>query len=182
MQIDDGVLVGVVLGPHGVRGLLKVKSLSDNPARFVIGRQVFIRRPEARKLKPAEFSKTNLLPLVIEGVTTHQGKLLIAFAGIENREQAAQLVGAELIGEPDETKLAEGQYYHYQLIGLTVFEGGECIGKITEVLSRPANDIYVMENEFGEEIWIPALKTVVKSINLQDRCMEVELPEGLTDN
>lgn len=179
MPDNDLILVGVIHGPHGVRGLLKVESLSDNPARFAMGSRIYIQRPEARRQKS---EKTLPRSLIIESVTPHQGKLLIAFAGIESREAAEEFLGVQLLAEPDTSKLPQGQYYHYQLLGLTVYERGAYVGKITEVLSRPANDIYVMQDEAGGEIWIPALKAVVKNIDLAAGRMDVELPEGLKDN
>ncbi|MCL1817216.1 MAG: ribosome maturation factor RimM [Clostridiales bacterium] len=172
MPDNNWVLVGVINGAHGVRGLLKVKSLSDNPSRFVPGRCLYTQKTEAARQRSEKILSR---PLIIESVTPHQGKLLIAFAGINSREEAAALLGAELMAEPDTAPLPEGQYYHYQLLGIEVYDRGEYRGKITEILSYPANDIYVMENEAGEEILIPALKTVVKNIDLSAGRMEVEM-------
>jgi 16S rRNA processing protein RimM len=201
------VLVGVIHGAHGVRGLLKVESLSDNPARFAPGSQVYAeQRPEAGRQRPAGLAPKSMIlsdsqvhssgfaagksllgeadrgtinrarTLVVRSATPHKGKLLLDFEGIESREDAAALFGMQLMAEPDAAPLPEGQYYHYQLAGLAVYERGEYIGKITDILTRPANDIYVMQSEAGEEIWIPALKTVVKNIDLVSQRMEVELP------
>ncbi|MCL1974783.1 MAG: ribosome maturation factor RimM [Firmicutes bacterium] len=179
---DNLILVGVINGAHGIRGLVKVKSLSDNPARFVPGRCVYIKKP-ANKNQTQILSK-NTIPsfLIIEKVMPYQGKLLIAFAGIESRDKAAALLGAELLAEPDSTLPAKDAYYHYQLLGLSVYEKGALLGEISDILSRPANDIYIMKNEAGKEIWIPALKTVIKNIDLGAGYLEVELPPGLYDN
>jgi 16S rRNA processing protein RimM len=103
----------------------------------------------------------------------------MSFAEIKSREAAGALLGAELMAEPDAASLPAGQYYHYQLLGLAVYEQGIYLGRVIEILSRPANDIYIMQEEKGGEIWIPALKSVVKNIDLTAGRMEVELPEGL---
>jgi len=160
--------VGWVLGAHGVRGLLKVESLSDNPARFAAGSQLY-----------ACFPQQQPRPLIVESAAPHKGLLLLACAGIESREAATALLGARLLAEPDAAALPPGQYYHYQLLGLQVYERGDYLGRVTEILSRPANDIYVALTLAEEEIWIPALKSVIKSIDLQAGRMEVELPPGL---
>ena len=177
MQDNDLILVGVVHGAHGVRGLLKVESLSDNPARFTSGRRLYVRMPEAGGKRPEKHE--GLQPLTVVSASEHSGKLLLACEEIASREAASTLLGAELMAEPDAALLPAGQYYHYQLLGLTVYEHGENMGKITEILSRPANDVYVIQNEAGEETWIPALKTVVKNIDLDSKRMEIKLPQGL---
>lgn len=174
MPDNNWVLVGVIQGAHGVRGLLKVKSLSDNPARFTAGRHLYVQRPETARQKPEECEKAQPAMLTVVSASPHKDKLLLACAEITSREDAAALMGAELLAEPDDTPLPPGQFYHYQLLDLAVYERGEYAGKITEILSRPANDIYVMQNETGEEIWIPALKSVVKNIDLNNRIMEIE--------
>ena len=194
MQDNKWVLVGIIHGPHGVRGLLKVKSLSDNPARFNPGNRVYaVQQPEAESRitedeeqrleyvgqKPNKYTPREL---IIESASPHRGKLLISFAGVGSRETAAALIGATLMAEPDAAPLPQGQYYHYQLTGLDVYEQGKYLGKIKEVLSRPANDVYVMQATTGEEVWIPALKTVIKNIDLKAGCMEVELPPGLSSD
>jgi len=191
MQDSDWVLVGVIHGAHGVRGLLKVESLSDNPARFAAGSRlhacIHSAAPSVRRFTPdssprggalarGQSPDNNPRQLTVISATPHKSRLLIAFEGVASREQAEALLGAQLMAEPDAALLPEGQYYHYQLAGLAVYERGEYIGKITDILSRPANDVYVIQNEAGEEIWIPALKSVVKKVDLEAGRMEVELP------
>jgi 16S rRNA processing protein RimM len=168
MQENDWVLVGVIHGAHGVRGLLKVESLSDNPARFIAGSRIYACLPQREPF-----------PLTVNSACPHTGKLLLGCAEIASREDAAALTGAQLMARPDAAPLPEGQYYHYQLEGLAVYERGNYLGRLSEILSRPANDVYVVRTEEGGEIWLPALKKVVKNIDLKLRRMEVELPEGL---
>ncbi|MCL1905496.1 MAG: ribosome maturation factor RimM [Clostridiales bacterium] len=180
MPDNELILVGVIRGAHGVHGLLKVESLSDNPARFVPGGRLYACLPEQR---PATAEQGPVpLPLTVVSASPHSGKLLLACAEITSREEAAALLGAELMALPDAPQLPAGQYYHYQLLDMAVYDRGEYAGRITEILSRPANDIYVMQNEAGEETWVPALKAVVKSIDLKTGRMEVELPEEIKSN
>jgi 16S rRNA processing protein RimM len=181
MQDDNWVLVGVIQGAHGLSGQLKVKSLSDNPARFVPDSRLFVRgqRIEDGGKRTEKCDGTQPLALTVVSASPHQGKLLLAFAEITDREAASALLGAELMAEPDAAPLPKGQYYHYQLLGLAVYEQGVYLGRIIEILSRPANDVYIIQAETGGEIWVPALKTVVKDIDLEAKRMEVKLPEGL---
>lgn len=168
MPENNWILVGIAHGAHGVRGQLRVEGLSDNPARFAVGGQLYACLPQ----RPPRL-------LTIQSATPHRGKLLIAFVEVQSREAAQQLLGAQLMAEPDDTALPQGQYYHYQLLGLQVYERGEYLGELVDILARPANDVYVARNPEGSEIWIPALKTVVKNIDLEAKRMDVELPQGL---
>ena len=75
--------------------------------------------------------------------------------------------------------LPEGQYYQFQIIGLKVWEEGHLLGEIIDVLDYTANDIYVLRRTDGTETLIPALKQIVRRIDLEAGIMEVSLPEGL---
>ncbi|GAI01472.1 unnamed protein product, partial [marine sediment metagenome] len=75
--------------------------------------------------------------------------------------------------------LPEGQYYHFQLIGLEVWTTrGELLGNITEILTAESNDNYVVSGAKGE-ILIPAIEDVVKSIDLDSGRITIEPIEGL---
>jgi 16S rRNA processing protein RimM len=78
--------------------------------------------------------------------------------------------------------LPEGHYYIFQLVGSRVYTtGGEFLGILTEVLTTGANDVYVVKGTGKKEILIPALKDVVRKIDLARREMTVALPPGLLD-
>ncbi|MDZ4230270.1 MAG: ribosome maturation factor RimM, partial [Dehalococcoidales bacterium] len=75
--------------------------------------------------------------------------------------------------------LPEGEYYHFQVIGLEVrTTGGELLGKIIDILSTPGNDNYVVSAN-NEEILIPAIEDVVQSINIEGNYLVIEPIEGL---
>jgi 16S rRNA processing protein RimM len=91
---------------------------------------------------------------------------------------AEELRGKYLEIETTEIQpLPEGSYYHWQLLGLEVFDvGGAKLGEVTDILDNPANDIYVVAN--GEaQVLVPAVSEVVRSINLEAGRMVVDLPE-----
>ena len=165
------VLCGFIKGVHGVRGLVKVEKLSDNPLRFAAGSLLEARFPhQAERI------------LRVETASMHKGYLLVQFADVNSKEEADKLRGAELFGDiADTIPLPEGQFYHFQLLGLKVIENGIELGQISEILERPANDIYLLKNTDGKEILIPALKQVVKRVDLEQGIMEVELPAGLLE-
>jgi 16S rRNA processing protein RimM len=78
-----------------------------------------------------------------------------------------------------EYPLAEGQYYHHQIIGLQVrTTQGESIGTVTGVLTGQSNDNYIVQSNKGE-ILIPAIEDIVQSIDLDQGCITIEAIEGL---
>ena len=73
----------------------------------------------------------------------------------------------------------EGEYFHYQIIGLKVISvTGEDLGEITDILETGSNDVYVVVGPTGE-ILVPAIRDVIKEIDVLSGLMTVDLPEGL---
>jgi len=99
---------------------------------------------------------------------------------VNSVEDAQRLRGQTIEIHHSQLKpLPEGQYYHFQLIGLEVWTTpGELLGSITEILATASNDIYIVHGVKGE-IFIPAIEDVVKSINLNEGRMIIEPIEGL---
>ncbi|MDO4582353.1 MAG: ribosome maturation factor RimM [Bacillota bacterium] len=162
---EDHILVGVVLSAHGVDGRISAEALSDDPARFSAGSKLL--------------TDSNG-ELTIESASWHKGRLLLKISGIDDRSAAERLRGLKLLADRrSSTPLPDGQYYHYQLLGLEVYERGQLLGTLTDILSYTANDVYVTATPEGQQILIPALKSVVKKVDLSDGRIEVELPEGL---
>jgi 16S rRNA processing protein RimM len=138
----------------------------------VIGDKLYLRSPtgEIRELTLEEFS-------------CHQRKWLARFAGVTTRDVAESLTGQELFLPEDQLpQLEEGEYYHYQLVGLQVeTTDGASLGIVGKIIPTGSNDVYVVEKD-GREILIPAIEEVIVSIDLQAGRMQVALPEGLTDD
>ena len=164
------IKVGEVTGAHGVKGMLKVAPLTDDPfGRFAVGNTVWVEK----LAKPME----------IESSQEHKGLLLLKLKGIEDRDMAHALLHTYLkVAKVDLAKLPKGHYYHFDLIGLKVYEGENCLGELVDIFTTGANDIYTVKPENGgKEILLPALKSVVKKIDLEAGRMEVVVPAGLLD-
>jgi 16S rRNA processing protein RimM len=163
------VLIGKIVGAHGVKGNCKIISYAESLSVFQPGNVVRVTpRPgqeqdyEINWVKP--LSKVDLLSL----------------KGIETRDQAQALIGSELFIEkaqlPD---LDEGTYYWFDLIGLEVFAAdGKYLGLLESIIQTGSNDVYVVKHN-DNEILIPALESVVREIDLKKNRMQVVLPEGL---
>ncbi len=161
---NDFIGIGKVLAPWGNLGKMKVELTTDFPERFAPFSRVYIDR------KPA----------TIESVHWQKGAAIIKLDTVNSREEVESLRGTLVeIPESELRPLPEGQYYQFQLIGLEVWTTqGEMLGKITDIISAPANDIYVVRGEAGENL-IPAIEDVVKKIDLEKGQITIEPIPGL---
>ena len=161
---DPGfVAVGRVLAPFGLKGELKVLSLTDNPARF---------RPRARLWAGTQ-------PVTVAGVREAQGFLYITLRGFPDRAAVERFRHQILqVPESDMPALPAGEYYRFQLLGLTVVgrDGAE-IGTLEEVIETGANDVYRVRTRDGGELLLPALDDVVLDVDLERKRMTVDPPE-----
>ncbi len=170
MKIEDKLFLwGTVVGTHGLRGDLKVRSQSGDPASLLDAQEVFLRRPggEAKVHRPAR-------------ITVHKGMVLLRLEGAEDINAVQDLIGCEvLMPFSDLAELPEDEFYWHQLEGLLVVDrqNGE-LGVLEDMFTTAAHDIYVVRGRFGE-VLIPAVKEMVLTVDLEERRMEVDLPEGL---
>lgn len=157
------IVIGRVGAPHGVRGEARVVPMTDFPERFEGMSDVLIDDKSVG----------------IEHVRYHNDKIIIKFKGCDSRDDAQKLTGKMLsVPRSEAMPLNEGEYYTFDIIGLLVFDdNGEYLGKVVNVLETGSNDVYVARDDNGSETLIPALKSVVKEINLKDSRMVVSMPE-----
>jgi 16S rRNA processing protein RimM len=164
---EHDVMVGRILGPHGLRGLVRVLPFSDVPDRHRTLKQVVART--ARFEQPLQIERAEPIK---------QGQWLVRFADVTDRTAAEKLQGAELfISEADLPPLPEGRYYVHQIVGLQVrtVDGRE-LGPISEVLPTGANDVYVTPAGL-----LPATDEVIKTIDLAAGTMLVDPLPGMLE-
>ena len=145
------IRVGQIGGAFGLDGAVKVAPLTDFSDRFDRGSVLLLDGAERR----------------VEWSRQAGGNLVVKLAGIENRTVADMYRGRYLEVAEDEARPAgEGRFYHHQLIGLEVVTAsGRGLGRIEEVLEKPANDVWV-SREGSIEHLIPATKDAVESVDL----------------
>jgi 16S rRNA processing protein RimM len=162
----ESLIVGRILAPWGIRGEVKVEVVTDFPERFAPQKVVYL----------------NTRPLEIESCRPHKQQLVVKLATIDSVEDAEKLRGQDLtIPRSELSRLPEGQYYTFQIIGLKVVTTeGELLGHITEIMTTGSNDVYIVEGKRGE-ILIPAIEDVVKSIDLKKGKVVIEAIKGLLD-
>ena len=144
------IRVGQVTGAYGVEGAVKVIPLTDFNDRFDAGASIVL---DGAK-RQVEWSRAG------------QPGLVVKLRGIDNRTLAELLRGRYLEVPDDEMReLEPGRFYHRQVVGLAVVtSSGEGLGSISEVLERPANDVWVARNGSVEHL-IPATKDAVLEVD-----------------
>ena len=165
------VLVGKIVGAHGVKGTSKISVYVESLTIF---------KPDTALLVCSPDGSENSYE--IDWVKPHSRGALLALKDVTSREQAKTLVGSGLyIQRAGLPKLEDGAYYWFDLIGLKVYTSDDqYLGRLDSIIETGANDVYVV-NKDDREILIPALKSVVRSIDIESRIIRVELPEGLED-
>ena len=166
LKINEYLIVGKIVTAHGVRGICKVQNRSEYEKRFAVGARLYLINGQELHVETAS------------GVEN----LLVKFVEINDRS-AAEALRSQLLYIPktEAAPLPAGRYYPFQLEGLAVYNKGQYFGELIEVIFNPANDIYLTKTASGKEVCVPALKTVIKEVNLEQGKMEVVLPEGLID-
>ena len=167
----DLITVGRIVAPHGVRGELRVRLETDFPERFEALRRAFV--VQAGRVETIQ----------ITGRRPHRGGILMRLEGIETLDAAARLRGAAIaVSRSQAVPLGPDRYYLFEIIGLRVRTvDGRSLGVVAEVMQGPANDVYVIRGG-GGEILIPALRDVVRRIDLPAGEMVVAVPSGLEES
>lgn len=171
MNYDEMVAIGKIIGTFGFKGTVKIALLTDFPERFKGLQKV--------RLYGGKINQD----FEIEEAKAHNNMYLIKFKGIESKEEAAKYKNVLLmVHESEVYPLPEGYYYHFQLKGLKVYDEEKgFLGELKEILETGANDVYVVASEEYGEILLPAIKSVIKEVNLEENMMKIKLLPGLID-
>ena len=160
---NERIVIGRVGAAHGIRGELRIIPLTDFPERFAALREVMV----GDEL------------LHIESVKPQGKNFLMRFREYTVREDAQKLTGRLLtVARAEAAPLDEGEYYVFDIVGLTVYdEEDNELGTVENVLRTGSNDVYAVRSEDGREILIPALRKVVRTIDVLNGRMTVRLSE-----
>jgi 16S rRNA processing protein RimM len=165
------VAVGRIGPPRGVRGDVFVEPWTDDPdARFAAG--------TALRTDPAESG-----PLTVESSSTAGGKLVVRFAGVDDREGAQRLRGIRLVVAATERAPLEDpdEFYATDLIGLsTSTVTGQELGAVRDVLNVAGADYLVLEID-GQERLVPFVSAIVPTVDLDAGRVVIDPPDGLFD-
>ncbi|WP_121639913.1 ribosome maturation factor RimM [Virgibacillus sp. Bac330] len=164
--------VGKIINTHGIKGEVKVLRITDFDDRFEVGKRVYVVNDGHAPLQ-----------VTITSHRVHKGFDLLQFEGYENVNDIIHFKGCELkIPESDQTELNEHEYYYHEIIGCTVItETGEELGRIKEILSPGANDVWVTRKKSGKDILIPYIEEVVLDVDVKAKKVIISPMEGLLE-
>lgn len=154
--------IGTIAGTHGVDGELKLRLATDDPDQLRRLKRIYIGDEE--------------LPRRLRGVRFHQGMALILVAGITTADQGRALFRQPVrIAGADARPLAPGEFYYYQVIGISAFdEAGALIGTVADILETGANDVFVIRPEGGgPEILLPNIPEVILELDTAGKRMVI---------
>lgn len=166
------LLLGEVLRPHGVRGELRVRMLTDYPERMAQLEQVYL---------GAGVDDPNPTPYAVEHMRMNPPYGLLKLHGIRDRDTADTLRALfVMVAMEHAVPLEEGEFYLYQIIGVTVkLEDGTELGTITDVLETGANDVYIVDSPRYGEVLIPVTEQTIVRTDIEAGEVVVALPDGL---
>ena len=168
MDKSSLVAVGKAVRTHGTRGALKVLAYGETLGEMETGEKLFSVEGGGQR------------ELTLVSLNAQKRVMIVEFEEIGSMDQAEALTGKDLFIDKDRLpRLSSGEYYHFQLIGLSVeTKEGKPLGTWSAVLETGGNDVYVVA--MGEkELLIPAIEEVIGEVDLLNGRLIVDLPEGL---
>ncbi len=167
---DDQVVLGRIVGAHGIRGEVVLMSFTAEPQAI------------------AGYGALDLVgsgrSLVIEALRPAKAGFIARLQGITDRNAAEALKGTELAVPRTRLPAApEGEVYHADLIGLAVrLPDGRTIGRVTDVENYGASDLLAVRlNDDGREVLLPFNRAAVPAIDIAAGFLIADPPEGLLE-
>jgi 16S rRNA processing protein RimM len=166
------VVIARIVKARGLRGEVACDIETDFPERFASLERVVVWMPDDSRLE-----------LSLEDHWFHKGRVILKFEGYDSMTDAQRLVGGRLvISESDASKLEEGLYYEYEIVGSQVATtGGEVIGRVVRLMRTGGTDLLVVEGEGGREYLIPFADDICVEVDPEMKRIRIDPPEGLLE-
>lgn len=161
--------IGQIVNTSGLKGILKIKPFTDDIKKFSNLKTIYIK------------TKNGLTEFKIEQVRYVKNMVMLKLAGIDTVEEAEKYRNLYIkILRDQEEELEEGSYYVVDILGCKVnTDANQELGKIVDVFQTGSNDVYVVKDEQGKQILLPAIKQVIKNVDIKNKIITVHLLEGL---
>lgn len=168
---QDLIAVGKFGKTRGLRGEIYVTPYNSDPERILSLESAF--RLSGKEKASFEIEKSGVI----------SNRPVFKIKGYDTPEAVGALTNSELFVTRDQLEdLPEDSYFTFDLVGLSVETvDGVLLGTVREVDSYPANDVYVIEKDTGETILFPAVKEFVTKIDLENKLIVVDPPDGLLE-
>lgn len=148
--------VGKIVRPHGIKGAVKLETITTDNSRFASLTEAYIEE------------KGTYRPVKVVPVSHTPDSAIVMIEGVTDRNSAEAMRGKFLcVDRAHAAKLPEGRFFTEDLIGCEVYDSnGKYLGKLTDVMLRPANDVYEIKDKASTLI-VPALKRLLKSVDVE---------------
>lgn len=169
--MEDMFQVGIITSPHGVRGEVKVFPTTDDNKRF-------------KKLKECFIEYNNeMMPVKACGCKFFKNMVILKLENFDNMNDVEKFRKCKIFVDREHAvSLDEDEYFVADLLGISVIdENRNVLGALEDVIETGANDVYVVKNESGDEILIPAIKDCILDVNVNERVMIVHLLKEMED-
>ena len=161
--------IGQIVNTSGLKGEIKIKPFTDDITKFNDFKTIYVS------------IKKELKEFEIEKVRFSKNMVFLKLKGIDTIEEAENYRNLYLKRKRDkDEKLEEDTYYIVDLLGCKVYTDEQKeLGSIVDVFSTGSNDVYVVKDELGKQILLPAIKDVIKNVDIKNKLITVHLMEGL---
>ena len=161
--------IGQIVNTSGLKGEIKVKPFTDDITKFNNFKTIYVS------------IKKELKEFKIEHVRFSKNMVFLKLKGIDTIEEAENYRNLYLKRKRDkDEKLEKDTYYIVDLIGCRVCTDDQKeLGEVIDVFSTGSNDVYVVKDELGKQILLPAIKDVIKNVDIENKIITVHLMEGL---
>jgi 16S rRNA processing protein RimM len=169
--MEDLVAIAKIVKPRGLRGEVVADLLTDFRDRFDGLEDVISIASDGTRAD-----------LKIENFWFQKERIVLKFAGVDSVESADQLRNLEIcVPESDAAKLDEGEFFDWQLEGCAVETvEGESIGRVRELMRTGGTEVLVIEND-GREYLIPFAEAICPTVDVENKRIVVDPPEGLLE-
>ncbi|MHB8580328.1 MAG: ribosome maturation factor RimM [Ignavibacteriaceae bacterium] len=168
--MNEYFLIAKIESAFGKEGYVKITSFSDFPERFFNLQKVYIEFFDDKK----EF--------FVENTKKFKDSFALKFRNFDSQKDIEPLIGKEIfVDEQSLVTLPEGQFFIHDLLGSKVFRNNLEFGILIDVLSFPANDVYVIKHE-GEEILIPAAFEFIDKFDPVNKILVLKPGDSLYDD
>ena len=161
--------IGQIVNTSGLKGEIKVKPFTDDITKFNNFKTIYVS------------IKKELKEFKIEHVRFRKNMVFLKLKGIDTIEEAENYRNLYLKRKRDkDEKLEKDTYYIVDLLGCKVYTDEQKeLGEVIDVFSTGSNDVYVVKDELGKQILLPAIKDVIKNVDIENKIITVHLMEGL---
>lgn len=161
--------IGQIVNTSGLKGVLKVKPFTDDINKFSNFKTIYIK------------TKNSLVEFKIEQVRYVKNMVMLKLAEIDTVEEAEKYRNLYIkVLRNKEEELEKDSYYVVDILGCQVnTDENQELGKVVDVFQTGSNDVYVVKDEQGKQILLPAIKDVIKNVDIKNKIITVHLLEGL---